>query len=152
MLLQSQVLPPGSPGCRHFCCFQTHLGLIFPHWLCMGSSWAQKLKPWAPPVLLLPGCLELLVPPLLGVLSSWVLLSLPGAQGPRDLYSASTTGGDNVSGATTGAAFMVSAVVFEAACHRFHLPPLVEPGAKQGVSVIAAPSCSLWLLASASVF
>ena len=36
MLLQSQVSPPGSPGCEHFCCFQGHLGLVFLHWLSMG--------------------------------------------------------------------------------------------------------------------
>ena len=56
MSLQSQVLSLGPPGCKHFCCFQGHLGLLFPHWLSRGSDPAAC----ALPVLLLPGCLGLL--------------------------------------------------------------------------------------------
>lgn len=60
MLLQSQVLPPGSLGCEHLCCFWSCLGLAFPNWLFAGSPWIQMLLPCAPPVLLLPGCLGVL--------------------------------------------------------------------------------------------
>ena len=57
MSLQSWMLPLKSPACKHLCCFWGHLGLVFPHWLPMGSPWAQVLLLYVPPVLLLLGYL-----------------------------------------------------------------------------------------------
>ena len=96
MPLQSQVMPLGSRGWEHFCCFQGCLGLVFLHWLNLGSPWAQTLLPHEPPMLLLLGCLGMLVALLSEVLCSQVLLSLPGAWGPGDLYAASAAGGASI--------------------------------------------------------
>ena len=38
MLLQSQVMLPGSWGCEHVCCFWGCLGLVFLHWFSRGSN------------------------------------------------------------------------------------------------------------------
>ena len=100
------------------------------------------LLPHAPLVLLLPGCLGVLAAPLPGVLGSWVLLSLPGAQGPRDLYAAPAAGRAGIGGAATGGWVTSSAVAPEASVHMFHLPPQGEAAAKQGEIVIAAHSHS----------
>ena len=89
MLLQFQVLPL---DCKHFCCFQGHLGLMLLHWLPMVSPQAWMLLPRVPPALLLPGCLEVLTAPLPGVMGSRVLLSLSWAWEPRDLYAAPAVG------------------------------------------------------------
>lgn len=32
------MTPPESPGCKHFCCFRGHLGLVFLHWLSVSSD------------------------------------------------------------------------------------------------------------------
>ena len=61
-----------------------------------GSLWARMLLSQAPPVLLFPGCLGMLVVPLPGVLGSQVSLSLVGAYGPTDSYAASAAGGIGV--------------------------------------------------------
>ena len=67
-----------------------------------GYPWAQMLLSCAPPVLLFPSYLGVLVAPLPEVLHLWVTLSLLWAWEPGDLYAAPTADGDDVWGASTG--------------------------------------------------
>lgn len=92
----------------------------------------------APPVLLLQGYLWVLVAPLPRVLGSWMSLSLPGAQGPGELYAALAAGGAGIRDATNGSWFTSSAVVLETSGCRFHLPLLGGAGARQGEVFVVA--------------
>ena len=81
------------------------------------------MLPCALPVLLLPGYLGLLAVSLLGPLSSWVLLPLPGAWG--FVYSL-LAGRAGVGGAMTEGWVMGTAVAPEASGHCCLLPLLRE--------------------------
>ena len=82
------------------------------------------LLPHAPSVLLLLLCLGVLFSLLPGLLGSQVLLLLPGACGPKDLYAASAASGAAVHGATT-VGWVFSSTVF------------LEP-------VVAGSTCHCW--------
>ena len=75
------------------------------------------LLPCAPPVLPFLGCLGVLValPP--GVLGSWVLLSLVGAQGPGDLYATPTARGAGIRGASLVLLWLLMLLVAGSTCY-----------------------------------
>ena len=144
--LQSQVTPPGSPGCEHSCFFQDCLSLVFSHWLSVGSLWAQVLQPHAPPMLLLPGYLGCWLHCCQGHL---VHGSCCHCCGPGVLYPALIAGRASSWGAATRGWFTGSALAPEASDHMCHLPLLAEG---QGLSCdCCCCTWSLWSLVHTGV-
>ena len=93
-----------------------------------GSPQARVLLSHAPPVLLFPGCLGVLVSLLPGVLGSQMSLLLVGAWGPRDLYTAPVAGGASIEVSAIGGWVTSFAVVPVASGFRIHLPLLEGRG------------------------
>ena len=137
--------------CWHICCSNQlvlfgysfgyfgsiHLGLKFLHWLSISLDTAV----YAPPALLFPCCLVVLVALLPGVLGSQVSLSLAGVWGPRDLYASPAAGGTGVRVAAGGGWVPHSALVLDASGHKFHLP-LVEGGGGWTGTLFSVPDPS----------